>query len=79
VFPNRKFLLQNKFKAYQMKNSTLQIGVLCLFMFASLSGQDVKVLEGAPAKGGIIETAIAENLRPHAVNIFSIGPFPVLN
>jgi hypothetical protein len=41
-----------------MKNRTLLIGVSILSMFASLSGQDVKVLEGGPENGGIIENTI---------------------
>jgi hypothetical protein len=41
-----------------MKNRILLIGVSCLTMFASLSGQDVKVLEGGPENGGIIENTI---------------------
>ncbi len=41
-----------------MKNRALLIGVSCLSMFASLAGQDVKVLEGGPENGGIIETTI---------------------
>jgi hypothetical protein len=41
-----------------MKNNTLFIGIAGIFLFSSLSGQDVKVLEGGPANGGIIETTI---------------------
>jgi hypothetical protein len=41
-----------------MKNKALIIGVAVLFMFASMAGQDVKVLEGGPENGGIIETTI---------------------
>jgi hypothetical protein len=41
-----------------MKNRALLIGVSCLSMFASLAGQDVKVLEGGPENAGIIETTI---------------------
>jgi hypothetical protein len=41
-----------------MKSRALLIGVSCLSMFASLAGQDVKVLEGGPENGGIIETTI---------------------
>jgi hypothetical protein len=41
-----------------MKNRALLIGVLSLSMFASLAGQDVKVLEGGPENGGIIENTI---------------------
>jgi hypothetical protein len=41
-----------------MKNRILLIGVSGLSMLASLSGQDVKVLEGGPDNGGIIETTI---------------------
>jgi hypothetical protein len=41
-----------------MKNGALLIGISSLFIFASLAGQDVKVLEGGPENGGIIETTI---------------------
>ena len=41
-----------------MKIRTLLFGVASLCVTASLSAQDVKVLEGGAANGGIIETTI---------------------
>ncbi|MFH0758138.1 MAG: T9SS type A sorting domain-containing protein [Bacteroidota bacterium] len=41
-----------------MKVRTLLFGVASLFITAALSAQDVKVLEGGAANGGIIETTI---------------------
>ncbi|MFO7669659.1 MAG: T9SS type A sorting domain-containing protein [Bacteroidales bacterium] len=41
-----------------MKIRTLLFGVASLFITAALSAQDVKVLEGGAANGGIIETTI---------------------
>jgi hypothetical protein len=41
-----------------MKIKSLLIGVSISSIFASLSGQDVKVLEGGPENGGIIENTI---------------------
>jgi hypothetical protein len=41
-----------------MKIRFLLFGVASLFITAALSGQDVTVLEGGPANGGIIETTI---------------------
>jgi hypothetical protein len=41
-----------------MKNRALLIGISCISMLASLAGQDVKVLEGGPENGGVIETTI---------------------
>jgi hypothetical protein len=41
-----------------MRIKSLLMGVSSLFIFASLSGQDVKVLEGGSENGGIIESTI---------------------
>ncbi len=55
-----------------MKNRTLLIGVSGLSMFASLAGQDVKVLEGGPENGGIIETTINAEVSGGVNKIFEL-------